>query len=128
MIVVAGAESGTVSDLLFGHNLEHTRSCIWRGLSAELVRNRKFAGIPRMNGLPADWYPIGTDDCLFFLHETEQHAYTCSYPSTEKRFRNSNERQSQRVQCLADGRVCGIGQNGLHLIAKTEYELPRGQT
>lgn len=35
-----------VSPYLFGCNLEHTRSCIYTGLSAQMVRNRKFAGKP----------------------------------------------------------------------------------
>jgi len=38
--------SQAVSPLLFGDNLEHTRGCIYGGLSAELLRNRKFVGKP----------------------------------------------------------------------------------
>lgn len=34
----------TVSPLLFGNNLEHTRSCVHTGISAQMLRNRKFAG------------------------------------------------------------------------------------
>ena len=34
------------STYIFGHNLEHTRACIYGGLSAQVLRNRKFAGKP----------------------------------------------------------------------------------
>ncbi len=33
-----------ISPLLFSYNLEHTRYAMWKGLSAELLANRKFAG------------------------------------------------------------------------------------
>ena len=35
---------GVVSSDLFGCNLEHTRADIFKGLSAQMLRNRKFAG------------------------------------------------------------------------------------
>ena len=34
------------SPYIFGHNLEHTRSTVMGGLSAQMLRNRKFAGKP----------------------------------------------------------------------------------
>lgn len=39
--------TSTVSPHLFGHNLEHTRASIMDGLSAQMIRNRKFAGARR---------------------------------------------------------------------------------
>src|SRR5205814_7009720 len=36
--------AGQITPLLFGHNLEHTRRAVWRGLSAQMLANRKFAG------------------------------------------------------------------------------------
>ena len=49
-----------VSPLLFGHNLEHTRACVSGGLSAQMLKNRKFAGRPQARlGLAAEWFPIG---------------------------------------------------------------------
>ena len=42
--------SKLISPLLFGDNLEHTRGCIYGGLSAELLRNRKFASLPGRYG------------------------------------------------------------------------------
>ena len=51
---------GMISPAWFGHNLEHTRSCVWQGLSAELIRNRKFAGMPQQHtGVSQYWYRIG---------------------------------------------------------------------
>ncbi len=43
-----GATDGAISPLLFGHNLEHTRHAVWRGISAEMLANRKFAGESRI--------------------------------------------------------------------------------
>ena len=45
---------------LFGQNLEHTRSAVQGGLSAQLVRNRKFAGKPQRNGVAMMWEAYGT--------------------------------------------------------------------
>lgn len=53
------ASTQSVSPLLFGDNLEHTRGCINGGLSAQLLRNRKFAGKPGRYGCAHEWYPIG---------------------------------------------------------------------
>lgn len=45
-IQLSGAKVGAViTAQLFGHNLEHTRRAIWRGLSAQMVANRKFAAV-----------------------------------------------------------------------------------
>jgi len=45
-----------ISPQLFGHNLEHTRRAIWRGISAEAVANRKFAAVD--DGLPKHWWTL----------------------------------------------------------------------
>ena len=46
--------TSTVSPHLFGHNLEHTRASIMDGLSAQMIRNRKFAGAAARNGVALD--------------------------------------------------------------------------
>ena len=38
-----------LSPHIFGHNLEHTRAAVYGGLSAQMLRNRKFAGKPSKN-------------------------------------------------------------------------------
>ena len=54
------ADETVVSSDLFGCNLEHTRADIFKGLSAQMLRNRKFAGKPSICcSVPAEWYPIG---------------------------------------------------------------------
>lgn len=50
----------SVSPLLFGGNIEHSRSAINGGLSAQMLRNRKFVGMPNsFYGNAADWFIIG---------------------------------------------------------------------
>ena len=54
------AGKSVVSSDLFGCNLEHTRADIYTGLSAQMLRNRKFAGKPTACcGTATEWYPIG---------------------------------------------------------------------
>ena len=50
----AGTAGDAISAQLFGHNLEHTRRAIWRGISAEMVANRKFAAVD--SGLAKHWW------------------------------------------------------------------------
>jgi len=52
--VDAALAGKTISPQLFGHNLEHTRKAIWRGISAEMVANRKFAATDA--GMPMRWH------------------------------------------------------------------------
>ena len=57
-----------VSPLMFGSNLEHTRSDIFMGLSAQMLKNRKFAGKPsRYYGVSAGWFGIG--EKVYFSQE-----------------------------------------------------------
>jgi alpha-L-arabinofuranosidase len=112
-------DGARISPLLFGHNIEHTRSCMWRGLSAQLIRNRKFAGKPQqLVGLAMQWYPIGPPQTYYLLDA--KNAYTRHY-TDEKR--QENEMHSQYIQGCATGERCGIGQDGLSLEAKREYTL-----
>ena len=55
--VFAGQPGEIISPLLFGHNLETTRTAVWKGLDAEMVANRKFAAA--VDGLPKRWRAIG---------------------------------------------------------------------
>ena len=47
----------TISPLLFGQNIEHTRRSITQGISAEMIANRKFAGVEKK--LPKRWTAFG---------------------------------------------------------------------
>lgn len=42
--VIDVSQAQPYSPYIFGHNLEHTRSAINGGLSAQMLKNRKFAG------------------------------------------------------------------------------------
>ena len=57
MLPVNGAEP--VPAFIFGQNLEHTRAAVQGGLSAEIVRNRKFAGKPSVKGVALMWEAYG---------------------------------------------------------------------
>ena len=107
-----------LSPYVFGHNLEHTRSAVNGGLSAEMLRNRKFAGKPARNsGVAAEWRGIGIR--AFFQNDGGD-VYT-RHIGCERMMRR-NELQSQSVQNI-DGGLCGIAQDGLRIAAGTGYEI-----
>ena len=106
------------SPYLFGHNLEHTRACISGGLSAQLLRNRKFAGRPSArSGVSAEWFGIG--ERVFFCND--QDPYVCHY-HPNKMWRR-NELNAQTVQNPIEGQTAGLGQASLFLKAHTHYQL-----
>ena len=111
---------GAISPLWFGHNLEHTRSCLWRGLSAQLLCNRKFAGKPeQLTGQAMGWYAIGADSGLFLLDGAG--GYTRHYDAEDRRRRN--EVHCQRIFGYRAGVRYGIGQGGLPLLEGARYEV-----
>jgi hypothetical protein len=56
VIIDANSTGQVISPLLFGQNLEHTRRAIWKGISAEMIENRKFAAVDC--GLPIGWHTL----------------------------------------------------------------------
>lgn len=121
--------TGMLSPYVFGHNLEHTRSCVHTGLSAQMLHNRKFAGKPSKNeGCPSSWYAVGGTEVFFDLYSIYQaecndkiHVYT-KHQVEYKMFRQ-NELQSLGVQNLTGKTFCGIGQSGMVLSAGAGYEI-----
>ena len=109
-------KSEPLSERLFGHNLEHTRAAVIGGLSAQMIRNRKFAGKPSLDGVSAEWEGVG--DRPFFLTEGESYTRHICCEGMPRR----NELQSLRVQNLRGG-VCGIRQKGLYIKGGAAYEL-----
>ena len=108
--------SKLISPLLFGDNLEHTRGCIYGGLSAELLRNRKFASLPGRYGCAHEWYAIG------------EHTY-CSFRSRGAAYvhhgegykmRRSDECNAQYISNYV-GETAGFGQKDLYVSENTEY-------
>ena len=107
-----------LSPYVFGHNLEHTRAAVNGGLSAQMLRNRKFAGKPSRNeGVAAGWTGIG-----------EKVFFSCGGPAYTKHIgnpemRRSNEMNSQNIQNLIEGQVAGICQDGLFLKKGEAYQM-----
>lgn len=109
-----------LSPYIFGHNLEHTRSAVGGsgGLSAQMLRNRKFAGKPGKNsGVAAEWRGIG--DRAFFQNGGRD-CYT-RHIGCERMVRR-NELQSQSVQNVHGG-LCGFAQRDLAVRAGEQYEI-----
>ncbi len=125
---------GEISPAWFGHNLEHTRSCVWQGLSAELIRNRKFAGMPQQHtGVSQDWYRIGPPQAwhLVELPPNRWDPGTTGLPYTRHFDAETNARQRaarshacgrQRIETFHAEEPAGIGQSGLHLNGNARYE------
>ena len=125
--------AGEISPLWFGHNLEHTRSCLWQGLSAQLVRNRKFAGFPGRHCVARHWHRVGSRGCLYLPEmasepfdgkpSMEGETYTAHFdPAIKETSRwGYAAMQRQRMQNVRQGATCGIGQRGIFLIGGKEY-------
>lgn len=104
-----------VSSYLFGSNLEHTRSCIQGGLSAQMLRNRKFAGKPSAcKGCAMEWYPIGEKAIFTFDHPYTRHGEGYHM----KRILECN---SLNILNPYPGQRAGLGQHGLAIRQGERY-------
>lgn len=120
------------STYIFGHNLEHTRACIYGGLSAQVLRNRKFAGKPSgSDGCAAEWIPIGAEHTLYVLDSDNGPQTSVAYTHHKEigkemmgtgKMNRRNECQALDVQLLKENHICGIRQENLELRA-CEYKL-----
>ncbi len=120
------------STYIFGHNLEHTRACIYGGLSAQVLRNRKFAGKPSgSDGCAAEWIPIGAEHTLYVLDSDNGPQTSVAYTHHKEigkemmgtgKMNRRNECQALDVQLLKENHICGIRQEKLDLRA-CEYKL-----
>ena len=122
--------SGTVSPLLFGHNLEHTRRAVWQGISGEKLANRKFAGTsvtdrragqaedgfigklcedgrPGPDGVAAHWYALGKFRSNFYVDRELPYAGSTS----------------QRIDVTQADHWGGIGQGDIALEAGGDYAV-----
>ena len=90
---------------LFGQNLEHTRSALQGGLSAQLVRNRKFAGKPDRRGVAMMWEAYGT-------HALYDHSnMACTRHAAKSKMFRQNEIHSQVIGSLVEAGEAGIRQD-----------------
>lgn len=113
--------TSAVSPLLFGTNLEHSRSDIQFGLCAQMLRNRKFAGKPSaVRGCAAGWEPVG--ERAFFSLTAPGDAYTRHDPE-HYHMRRQSERHALKTVNAAAGEPCGIKQGGLSVRAGEAYDF-----
>ena len=108
-----------IDPLLFAHNLEHTRSCMYQGLSAQKIRNRKFAGKPACRiGVADEWYKIGKKEIYLTLDRFDSYVTHVKMPKERR-----NECNSQLIQNPYAGQEAGIGQADIYLNSGEEYEV-----
>ena len=105
-----GDDLHVVPSFLFGQNLEHTRATMEGGLSAQLVRNRKFAGKPSQMGVASGWRGFG-DHAVF--DQLWKKGFT-RHAAAGRMFRQ-NEVSSQYIESLAADGEAGISQSGMAL-------------
>lgn len=103
-----GGGARAIPSAIFGQNIEHTRSAVQGGLSAQLVRNRKFAGKSSRIGVAQMWEPYGSKA---FYHHLDGHS--CTRHAARSRMRRRNERASQVIGCLEENGEAGIRQVGV---------------
>lgn len=104
-----------VSPYLFGSNLEHTRSCLYTGLSAQMVRNRKFAGKPTAcEGCAMEWVPLGKR-AVFALDEP----YTRHGEGYH--MKRTTECNSVSIFNPFQGETAGMGQHGIAISQGQPY-------
>lgn len=104
-----------VSPYLFGSNLEHTRSCLYTGLSAQMVRNRKFAGKPTAcEGCAMEWFPLGKR-AVFALDEP----YTRHGEGYH--MKRNTECNSVSIFNPFQGETAGMGQHGVAISQGQPY-------
>ena len=104
-----------VSPYLFGSNLEHTRSCLYTGLSAQMVRNRKFAGKPTAcEGCAMEWFPLGKR-AVFALDEP----YTRHGEGYH--MKRNTECNSVSIFNPFQGETAGMGQHGIAISQGQPY-------
>ncbi|MEN3001434.1 MAG: alpha-L-arabinofuranosidase C-terminal domain-containing protein, partial [Armatimonadota bacterium] len=58
-----------ISPLIYGQFIEHLGRCIYGGIWAELLRNRKMHGVVQPNGVVESWQPYGTNARWYADHQ-----------------------------------------------------------
>ena len=121
-ISIDSSSAQLISPLLFGDNLEHTHACIYGVLSAEVLRNRKFAGESGRYGCAQEWYSIGKKT-LFSLG-TDVGYLSSGKPYTHHaegyRMHRGLERHAQYITNFAAEKG-GLGQKDLYVRRSIPY-------
>ncbi len=115
---------GTINPFVYGSNLEHLGRTVYRGLWAELLHNRKFAGVDRARypreeawrahvedpvgfGVVEVWEPVNPGESVRYTHDN-----TTFYSGG----------QSQRIDLNSDdGAFHGVAQPGIEVAADTDH-------
>lgn len=129
-------QENVVSPYLFGSNLEHTRADIYGGLSAQMLKNRKFAGKPSaVSGHASEWYSIGQPSFTLAatsgweppaLGELSPSAkftpYTRHYEG-HYHMKRKLECNAQRIVNFSPEKTVGLGQHELFLEKARSYDF-----
>ncbi len=101
---------GHVDRNIYGHFTEHMGRCIYGGLWAEMLVNRKFNGPDLAEyGVVSPWTSVGRGPGVVYTHDN-----TTFYSG----------RQSQRITVRKDdGRAHGVAQGGLAVRRERRYHL-----
>lgn len=119
-----------VSPLIFGANLEHTRSAVCGGLSAQMLRNRKFVGMPCKNGNALEWFNIG-EKCYSMVGNSVVEGktdHTVAEIGSFTRHYDVGYHMPRRYECNSwqiqnFGSVAGFGQDKIFIEKDREYEF-----
>ncbi len=116
-----------VSPYLFGNNLEHTRSSVYHGISAQMIDNRKFAGKPSaMQGVAYRWYPIGEKTYTMLVYNKMIGATFSPYVRHDEahyHMKRDHERNYQQISSVCEGEASGIGQSEIFIQAGKTYDF-----
>lgn len=109
----ASTPLGAVNPFIYGHFIEHLRECIYNGMWAEMLQNRKFAGHDQPTaegyGIAVPWVAVNRAPGVRFSHDNTIHY---------------NGLQSQRVEILhADGELHGIAQQDIAVQRGRRYDV-----
>lgn len=123
-VTFGDSSAQSVSPLLFGDNLEHTRGCVNGGISAEILRNRKFVGKPGRYGCAHEWYALGEKKHFAFGTTGEYLSFGAPYTRHAEgyKMRRSHERNAQYITNF-NGETAGFGQKDLYLRGGTDYDF-----
>lgn len=123
---------GEVHPHVYGHFIEHLNECIYHGMWAELLQNRKFTGHDTVYaGIVFPWKPVGCDTLRLYpgAYKGDDAGFHVDDPV---RFDHDNtvfyvpghhgRGQSQRIEVVrADGGPKGIGQDRVGLRGAQRY-------
>lgn len=118
LLTADAADVRSVPAFLFGQNFEPTRAAMSGGLSAELVRNRKFPGMPGRDGVAREWSAFGTR-AVYELQAGRGYVRHAARSAMLRR----NEINAQKITSLAADGFAGIAQGGLPLQAGKKYRF-----